>query len=861
KAVGAAWAKAAAELPAVPNKKSEAAPITASVHWDLQKDKWFTDGHGVKQGATQAGEFSIATEGKSIIARIHPGGVFSDLISTNDRGVLISPRLKCEGGTLWMRSAGGGGARAKYVVQNYPRTGTVHKAKEFKDEGDAVLGWRSLDLNYWKGDDIFIQCATVSDMPAEAKPDERSWFGITEALITQDKEAPPSVTIGGDPREAVAAWLANSTTDAQAELLGSLLREGKLPNDTKAIPAAAALIARYREIEAVLPQPTRAPGVLESKGHDAALFVRGDHKQPAEIVPRRFLDGIDPTPYKAANSGRLQLAESLTDPKNPLTSRVIVNRLWHHVFGRGIVGTPDNFGRLGEKPTHLELLDALAQSFTASGGSMKNLIRLMVTSQAFQRGSQVPADVATKDPENKLLSHWTVRRLEAEAIHDSILALSGKLDPVMYGKPVFDDDPRRSIYQGVIRNRADPFLSAFDMPVPFSTRGRRDVTNVPAQSLALLNNPIISNWAAGWARQIVKQEKDDGARVRRMFMQALGRDADDREVAASLAFVKASAGVGVTQRQELATLESQSADLRKRVDDLLTPARAKLTAELPVKATGDAPKPYAEWDFEKDGSDSQGHLPLKLEGRAKIEGGALVLDGKTGVARSAPLKKNLSNKTLEAWVMLDTLDQRGGGVVTVQDRRGVVFDSIVFAESDANQWLAGSDNHKRTQSFSGPQDKEAASRPVHVAIVYDGPKVIGFRDGQMYGRLYKTKETASFKAGDSEVLLGCRHGSVGGNHSLSGRILRARLYDRALSVLEIEASRQVESTVITERDVLNTLSDAQRTDVRQWQNDLQQVDLKITEMGKRLERLSPESAGWESLALSMINLKEFVYLK
>lgn len=860
KVVAQAWTVAAEKLKPVPVKEVKNAPIVVTKHLDISKDRWFTDGQAVKQGVSKAGEFSIALDGKSIIGHVHPTGVFSDLISTKERGVLMSARFKCEGGFLWMRSAGAGNSKAKYVVQNYPRTGTIHKAKEFKDKGDEQLGWRQLDLNYWKGDDIFIQCATASDMPAEIKPDDRSWFGLTEVVITQGNEPPPSPAIGGDPRAAVAAWQAGTMTDAQAELLESLLQSGKLPNNMSEIAEAAPLVARYREIEAALPMPTRAPGVLEADGHDAALFVRGDHKQPAEIIHRRFLDGIDATPYKTTDSGRLQLAESLVSPQNPLTARVIVNRLWTHLFGRGIVATPDNFGRLGEAPSHPELLDYLAARFNETGGSIKEMIRFLVTSQTFQRSDEAPAGIAEKDPDNTLLSHWPVRRLEAEAIRDSIVSLSGKLDPAMYGEPVFSKDPRRSVYLRVIRNSLDPFLTAFDMPVPFSTRGKRDVTNVPAQSLALLNDPAITYWTTNWARQ--KDQPEDAAqRVRRMFAQALGREATPGEVTASLAFIKTSADAALAQGRELDALKDRAAQWQHKISALLEPVRAKLTEKRPTKSIADAPEPYAEWDFEKDGADLKGRLPLKLEGSAKIQNGALVLDGSSAFARSDPLPKNLAGKTLEAWVLLDNVTQSGGGVITVQDLQGNVFDSIVFAEREPRQWMAGSNFGLRTKSFSGAPDAEAANRPVHVAIVYAGNKVQGYRDGQPYGKNYKVDEEARFTANASQVLLGCRHGSGGGNKLLKGRILRARLYDRPLSPTEIEVSRQIESTIVTERDLLDALPDAQRSQVRQWQAEADHLDKQIQDLAARIDRGSSKTAGWESLALAIINLKEFIYLR
>lgn len=857
--VAEAWAKAVETLPTQPVPAPSPKPQSTR-SWDLRKEPWFTNGQGITQGVTPAGEFSVALEGPQIIARVYPTGLFSDLISPQDRAVVMSSRFRNEGGTLWMRVAGGGGVKAKYVVQNYPRTGTVHRAKELKDDQDEVLGWHKLDLNYWKGDDLYLQLATVADLPAETKENARSWFGITEAYITATDEAPPSVKVGGDSREAVAAWKAGTMNDDQAELLGALLREGILPNDTKLIPGAQALLTRYREIESKLPLPTRAPGVLDADSHDAALFVRGDHKQPSEIVARRFLDGINPAPYQTQGSGRLELAQSLTDKNNPLTSRVMVNRLWHHVFGRGIVGTPDNFGRLGELPSHPELLDTLASHFQQGGGRLKPLIKALMLTQAFQRSDKTSDLAEQKDPENKLLSHWTVRRLEAEAIRDSILKLSGTLEPKMYGESVFGKEPRRSIYLGVVRNNLEPFLSVFDMPVPSSTRGRRDVTNVPAQSLALLNDPTIIQWSGQWARRdgFSTQDKEH---VQQMFMQSLGRKASEQETQASLHFVQQSATHAQSQKQKFAQLEIRQGELQQSIQKILSPVRARLTLPPPKAAIVDAPKPFAEWTFDRDGSDTQKRLPLKLEGKARIEEGALILEGRTALARSLPLPQNITSKTLEAWVVLDTLDQKGGGVITMQDRRGSIFDAIVYAERAPQEWLSGSNNHRRTQEFGGPADTEADKRPVHLAITYDGNKITGYRDGQPYGVSYTSQETGHFEAGDAEVLLGCRHGAAGGNRMLRGRILRARLYDRALSEKQIAQSRLLEPTTVNDQDVLKALTQQQRKALDQAKTELNQIVSQLSGLTESVETLSPANAGWESLALSIINLKEFVYLK
>ena len=229
--------------------------------------------------------------------------------------------------------------------------------------------------------------------------------------------------------------------------------------------------------------PKLTPGILDGEPFDQALFERGNHKKPAHLVPRRFLEAIDETPYPKNTSGRLELATDLLRKDNPFTTRVIVNRIWHHLFGHGIVRTPDNFGRLGEKPSHPELLDYLASKFRKDGWSIKKMIKFIVTSETF-RSSSIPSSKAKEiDPQNILLSHANLRRIEAEPIRDAMLLTSGRLqlDRIAVGKSEGKNSPRRAVYREVKRNSLDAFLSVFDAPVPSSTKGRRDITNVPAQ--------------------------------------------------------------------------------------------------------------------------------------------------------------------------------------------------------------------------------------------------------------------------------------------------------------------------------------------------------------------------------------------
>jgi hypothetical protein len=274
-------------------------------------------------------------------------------------------------------------------------------------------------------------------------------------------------------------------------------------------------------------------------------------------VARRFLEALGGQPCDGAESGRLELANAIASSANPLTSRVMVNRIWHHLFGRGLVRTVDNFGRNGEKPSHPELLDYLAARFVEEAWSMKSMIRLMVTSSVYQLGSTPSPESLKTDSDNVLLQHARWRRRTAESIRDSILWVSGELDPKLYGPGIdvyytgktegggkvgpLDGARRRSVYQRIKRNAQNPFLEVFDSPKPTSTRGQRDATNVPAQSLTMLNDPFVIDQAAKWASHMVA---DGGTsvtdRVERMFLRALGRKPTAAEVAASLDYLAQS---------------------------------------------------------------------------------------------------------------------------------------------------------------------------------------------------------------------------------------------------------------------------------------------------------------------------------
>jgi hypothetical protein len=239
------------------------------------------------------------------------------------------------------------------------------------------------------------------------------------------------------------------------------------------------------------------------------------------------------------------------------------------------------------------------------------------------------------------------------------------------------------------------------------------------------------------------------------------------------------------------------------------------------------PEPFAAWEFDPSADDETGKLKGSLQGKAKLENGALVLNG-DGHLASVPLTKNIKAKTLEAWVRLADLKQRGGGVITIQTLDGSVFDSLVIGEQEPGHWLAGSNFFQRTMSFQGPAETEADRQFVHLAIVYhaDG-KIAAYRNGQPYGKEYQSAGIVTFEAETSQIVIGLRHGPPGGNKMFRGLIDRARLYDRALKPEEIAASAGVASTFIAEEELTAQLSEQQRDERAKIKAELAALNMQI----------------------------------
>lgn len=546
--------------------------------WDLQKDdfqNWFRSGIGLPKTPVEAGDFCLEVEGDVVLRGIYPRGAPTHSLSRKHNAVLTSPRFKIETDNISVRALGEHSV-ARIVIENYPigNGGIYPAARLDRDE----MGWIRLDTSYRKGSMAYVEFVTAGDYPTGSVPGSgsrpyqngRAYFLPGQIVAHNKGETPrdlfPSLDLvygvqtphavedlarqyGVLLQEAVAAWRDRKLTPEKVAFLDHFVRKGLLPNTLSRLSAIQPLVEEYRKLEREIPVPRRSPGFHEAGALNQPLFVRGQHTKPSDPVPRSGLSVLGGNPFGKNHSGRLELAQQLASASNPLTSRVMVNRIWHHLFGKGIVSTVDNFGLLGAKPTHPELLDYLASRFVEEGWSVKKIIRLVVTSKTYQLSANASQEAIQKDPSNDYLSHRNIRRLDAEQIRDALLSVSGQLDPKMYGfgvnvyyvgktegggpKGPLDGDRRRSVYLRIRRNAHNPFLEAFDAPKPTTTRGNRDSTNVPVQSLTMLNDPFVIDQSAKWAKALVAEKLPQEKRIQSIFFKTLGREASATELAQS----------------------------------------------------------------------------------------------------------------------------------------------------------------------------------------------------------------------------------------------------------------------------------------------------------------------------------------
>ncbi len=349
-----------------------------------------------------------------------------------------------------------------------------------------------------------------------------------------------------------------------------------------------------------------------------------------------------------------------------------------------------------------------------------------------------------------------------------------------------------------------------------------------------------------------------------MFLAAFGRRAKATEIAEIIAYLAETKQRYARLVDHLAALQKQIEQRYEAIGQLTEPIRTRLLEEghANTKALEQSvPRPISHWEFADDLADSIGVVNGSAHGDARIENDALLVDGQQAYVVTAPLKQTLREKTLEVWVLLDHLDQRGGGVMTIQTPSGVVFDSIVFGEQSPRQWLAGSNNFRRTRPFRGAEEQETAGRPVHIAIAYhaDG-RIVGYRNGQPYGSPYESNGPQEFKADEAVVSFGVRHLPATGNRMLSGRIFRAHLYDRALTDEEVLATSQLASHYVSDSQVMAALSQADRDQIERDEEQIATLKAEIESLGPVPDSNDKQTA-WTDLARALFGFKEFIYIK
>jgi Protein of unknown function (DUF1553)/Protein of unknown function (DUF1549)/Planctomycete cytochrome C len=532
---------------------------------------------------------------------IVPNGMLhSGCVSEALQGVTRSPTFTIGRDYLHLHLAGRGQVRlivARYGLREF--NPLLFEEMQLDINTDGRFEWRTLhrDLIRQKGKLAYLEL--IDNGPGSI---------VLDSAVFSDLAQPPgsvaatsnSPALGREVwakqfeqrvHQALQRWLAGETeTDREFPLIWlaqkGLLDWGSGHNDTLQMANEWSMVAGQP-----IPDPMRVLAITDGTIEPTHVFIRGMHQQPGELVERRGLEANSgDRPLEIANgSGRLELAAMLTDPNHPLFDRVFVNRVWAHLFGRGLVPTVDNFGALGQLPSHPELLDHLAIWFRENGRSMKQLIRHLCLSETFAMSSKIDphagADSAEKrDPDNRLLHRRSVQRLEAEAIRDQMLAVSGTLNTQQFGPSVrthlspfmgdpywlttrgiksgpADGDHRRSIYLETRRNFLSPLLLTFDFAAPETTVGQRHSSNVPAQALALMNDPLVHQLAAEWARNELAEESDTQpltpeARLERIYWRALARPSRDDETESMIALLRSQA------EQQGLSFEAASRDLQ-----------------------------------------------------------------------------------------------------------------------------------------------------------------------------------------------------------------------------------------------------------------------------------------------------------
>ena len=491
----------------------------------------------------------------------------SNILGNRRVGNLRSPHFKIEHDQILIK-AKAKKAFMRVVVDNYHMGkhsgllfgGTV--IKEANSDGD--FKWFSLSPRKYKGHWAYLEFVDRGT-DAYLEIDE---VRFANSGIGRRPDSRFSLLLGDDKIEAgnlpqfLDSFLEKSFDKINAgkfsgeeyEFLNYLHSEGLIPFENQ--QNIAGILKQAVVIDSKTPRERYVLAMGEGSEFQGNVYVRGSPHKLGDPVHGRNLTALG-----GQTGSRLDLATQLTSEDNPLVSRVMANRIWLQFFGRGIVPTPDDFGPMGQEPSHPELLDWLANDFRENNWSVKNLIRKIVLSQTYRQSSTLnPSNdknkVSLADPENILLHKMPVRRLHAEFIRDSILLFSGRIDKKLFGPSVpiyktafmtgrggkkngpLDGAGRRSIYGSVYRNFLSPFMLAFDQPAPFGTKGKRSVSNVPAQSLALMNDPFVIGQCKMMGKNIFQAKMTKSESVGSLFEMITGKPPSQKAQGKLLAFLE-----------------------------------------------------------------------------------------------------------------------------------------------------------------------------------------------------------------------------------------------------------------------------------------------------------------------------------
>jgi len=552
-------------------------------------DGWVVEGGGIENGWVSEATPRIALDGGKILSKVLPRGLHSHALSPKLAGAVRLPETERFPRThVSVLAAGGSWAGYRQIPQN----AFLNEGPVFFDPASSPA-WITLApsplkhgvtrvLSEFSTPDLnanFPPRTGVARMGATTLPnedngfDKNGWFSVTK-VVAHDTPGHPieeldafadlfdnqkQISIDSITNQvfewmkgAVGRWSTKTSVPGDAKLIAWLIEQGILGNDMTIDPELAKLVHQYREVEAEIGFARSVNSMDERsvKPIDYRLNIRGDVHNEGSAVQRDFLEVFKGQHrVKGSNgSGRLELANYLSSPENPQTARVYVNRVWQWIFGIGLVETPSDFGKLGGRPSHPELLDWLALQFMQEGWSTKRLVRRLVLSETFRQSGQVSPKGKEVDPGNRLLHHYPTRRLEAEAIRDSLLAASGRLDRTLYGRPIrphrsatdsqkrlfsgpLDGHGRRSICLEMSVMQPPEFLVGFNLPDLKIPTGRRDITNVPAQALLLMNSQFVNDMSQHWGSRLIGDLcAHPEERITNMFLSAFGRQPSQAEL-------------------------------------------------------------------------------------------------------------------------------------------------------------------------------------------------------------------------------------------------------------------------------------------------------------------------------------------